>query len=75
VYVDDAAREYLVPLADMRPAGGRELGRVVAEHVRSVMFVIDTTNTQPGRNGRLWIGAPVLAKATGQRPSGADRQQ
>lgn len=75
VYVDDTARDYVVSLADMRPVAGSGLGRVVAENVRSVMFVIDTTNTQPGRNGRLWIGSPVLAKGTGQTPSGANRQQ
>jgi hypothetical protein len=25
--------------------------------IRSIMFVVDTTNTLPGSSGRLWLGA------------------
>lgn len=62
IFVDETKREYVVPLRDMRSIERGTLGGIPIEDVRSVMFVIDTTNTAPGRNGRLWVGSPALVR-------------
>jgi hypothetical protein len=40
---------------DLTPVGGTRTFRPVLEEVRSVIFVVDTTNTKPGSSGRVWM--------------------
>ncbi len=63
VYVDasDAART--VRFADMRPVGTTHSQTPPTGDIRSVMFVVDTTNSRPGSSGRLWLGEVRLVKA------------
>jgi hypothetical protein len=41
--------------------GKREESRPpVLADIRSVLFVVDTTNTRPGTSARIWIRKPAL---------------
>lgn len=62
VYVDTDERSYALPFDDMRGVGETRDARPRREAVRAVMFVVDTTNNQPGASGRLWIGRLRLAR-------------
>jgi hypothetical protein len=55
VYFDEAVREITVFFADMTPAGLTTESRPVLADVRSLMFVVDGTNTKPGTAGQFWI--------------------
>ena len=38
------------------PVGSGDAGRVpTSAAIRSLLFVVDTTNTKPGVSGRIWI--------------------
>ena len=45
-----------VRFADMIPVGHTHQDRPPKADVRTIMFVVDTTNTKPGATGRLWLG-------------------
>lgn len=55
VFVDEAVREIAVRLDDMRPVGPTIPSTPALDRVDTVLFVVDTTNTAIGTNGRLWI--------------------
>lgn len=61
VYVDKDERPRFVRFADMVPVGTTHERRPPRADVRTVMFVVDTTNSKPGASGHLWIGEPRLA--------------
>lgn len=61
VFVDANDRERRVRFGDMTPVGRTHAARPPVLDVRTVMFVVDTTNTKPGSSGRLWIGNVRLA--------------
>jgi hypothetical protein len=55
VYVDTFDRERTVFFDDFRPIGSARTLEPVLADVRSILFVIDTTNAKPGASGRFWI--------------------
>jgi hypothetical protein len=62
VYIDTLNRERTVFFDDMRPAERGIADKPALADVRSLMFVLDTTNTKPGTSGRIWIADPSLQK-------------
>ena len=44
----------------MLPAGPTATIKPPLADVRSLLFVVDTTNTKPGTSGLIWITDPVL---------------
>lgn len=62
VYVSASPEDRTVYFDDCRPVGVTHSEQPPLADVRSVMFVIDTTNTRPGATGRLWISALALQR-------------
>jgi hypothetical protein len=62
VYVDTFNRERTVLFDDLLPAGTTATDKPPLADVRSLLLVVDTTNTKPGASGRIWITAPLLQK-------------
>lgn len=62
IYVDGTDREHTVFFSDLVPVGGTELYKAPLADIRSLLFVIDTTNTKPGASGRVWIRSAALQK-------------
>jgi hypothetical protein len=62
VYVEAFNREQTVLFDDLRPAGPTASDKPLLADVRSLLFVVDTTNTKPGASGRIWITGPALQK-------------
>src|SRR5215467_1279211 len=60
VYVEAFNREGTVLFDDMLPAGPTATVKPPLTDVRSLLFVVDTTNTKPGTSGLIWITDPVL---------------
>ena len=60
VFVDTTEQTRLVRFAEMTPVGRTSEARPPRPGVRTIMFVVDTTNTSTGSSGRLWLGAPRL---------------
>ena len=67
IYVDRTEQSRFVRFADMVPVGATHESRPPRADVRTIMFVVDTTNSKPGVSGHLWIGQPRLANAAPQR--------
>jgi hypothetical protein len=60
VYVDTLNQERTVDLDDLTPAGLTDTDKPPLAEIRSILFVVDSTNTKPGTSGRVWIASPVL---------------
>jgi hypothetical protein len=63
IYVDRTAQERTVTFADLRPVSVTHVQRPARDAMRSVMFVVDTTNTRPGTSGQIWIKAAALVRS------------
>lgn len=63
VYLDATESERTVRFSDMHPVGTTHSPTPPAGAIRSIMFVVDTTNSLPGSSGRLWLGAARLVRA------------
>lgn len=61
VYLDVSAQERAVRFSELTGVGAAD--RPAGEAVRSVMFVVDTTNTRPGTSGRIWIRSAGLLRS------------
>jgi hypothetical protein len=55
LYVDTTSRDRTVMFSDVRPVGVTHAARPMSTDFRSILFVVDTTNTKPGSSGRIWI--------------------
>jgi hypothetical protein len=55
IYIDDVDRERYVLFNDMTPMGKTSTATVPYGAVRSIMFIVDTTNSKPGASGRVWL--------------------
>ena len=62
VYVEATNRERRVYFDDLTPTGATDSRKPPLEQVRSILFVIDTTNTRPGSSGRVWIKTAALER-------------
>jgi hypothetical protein len=62
VYIDPSDQERTVFFNDMMPLGETRTVKPPLGSVRSLLFVIDTTNTKPGTSGRIWIRRAALQR-------------
>lgn len=62
VYADVSAQERTIYFDDLTPVGVTHTPLPVLEGIRTILFVIDATNTRLGDSGRLWIGTAALGK-------------
>jgi hypothetical protein len=62
VYVDASDQERTVFFDDMTPMGQTRTSKAEPSSVRSLLLVVDTTNTKPGTSGRVWMKRAVLEK-------------
>jgi hypothetical protein len=63
IYVDRTAQERTVDFADLQPVGVTHARSPARDALRSIMLVVDTTNTHPGTSGRISIRAAELTKS------------
>jgi hypothetical protein len=61
IYVATENEDRSIDVADMTPVGTTSTGRPVPSTIRSVLFVVDTTNTRAGASGRVWLRSAALA--------------
>ena len=62
VYVEPKDRDRMVRFDEMTPVGATGSTHPSLTDVRSLMFVIDTTNTKPGSSGRVWLSSVRLER-------------
>lgn len=62
VYLDTVDQERTIYFGDLTPVGGTRTWRPAVGSVRSILFVVDTTNTKPGTSGRVWIKSAALER-------------
>jgi hypothetical protein len=55
VVLGEEPREVSIAFDDLRPRGGTTRRDPALADVDSVLFVVDTVNTENGRNGQIWI--------------------
>jgi hypothetical protein len=55
VYVDRFDQDRTVYFDEFTPVGLTETYSPPLTTIRSILFVVDTTNTKPGESGRIWI--------------------
>jgi len=61
IYVATENEQRSIEFTDLTPVGATATARPVLSTIRSVLFVVDTTNTKPGASGRLWLRSAALA--------------
>ena len=62
VYVDASAHDRTIFFDDLTPVGRTHTFAPVLGAIRTILFVIDATNTKPGDSGRVWIWKAALQK-------------
>jgi hypothetical protein len=62
IYVSPADEERTVFFDDFMPLGNTHTFKAPLADIRSILFVIDATNTRPGDSGRMWIKRAELAR-------------
>ncbi|HEX7138525.1 MAG TPA: hypothetical protein VF219_11785 [Vicinamibacterales bacterium] len=62
VYAEPLAQERTVRFDDLRPVGSRDARTIPTRDLRSIMFVVDTTNTRTGTSGRIWLSDVALVR-------------
>ena len=60
IYVDTVQREHTIAFDDMVPVGRTSSLKPDPAAARSLLFVIDATNTKPGDSGRIWLRTATL---------------
>jgi len=62
VYVDTFDQARTIYFDDVAPVGQTHTVAPPLDSIRSLLFVIDTTNSKPGVSGRIWIGKAALQR-------------
>jgi hypothetical protein len=62
IYVDGPRQGHSVLLDDFRAVGITHAVTPRNEDLRTVLFVVDTTNTKPGTSGTVWISDARVEK-------------
>ena len=62
VYVSTTAQEHTIAFDDLTPVGETHSVRPALDGIRSILFVVDATNTKLGDSGRIWIGQAALER-------------
>ena len=60
IYVDPTQQEHTIYFDDMMPVGRTDTFKPDLPNIRSILFVIDATNTKTGDSGRIWIRTAAL---------------
>jgi hypothetical protein len=60
VYLDPTPRRITLSIQEFDPADSATQQRPIVTNVRTVLFVVDTVNTAPGREGTVWISDVAL---------------
>src|SRR5207247_1492656 len=60
LYVDAVNQDRTVSFDDLMPASFAESDKPPLAEIRSILMVVDSTNTKPGTSGRIWITQPRL---------------
>jgi hypothetical protein len=62
VYVDTSGEPRAVSFNDVAPVGEARTIAPPLDGIRSLLFVVDTTNSKPGVSGRIWISRAALQR-------------
>jgi hypothetical protein len=62
IYVDTANQERTVYFDDFQPVGRTHSLTPAFSSIRSILLVVDATNTNPGDSGRIWITSAALQR-------------
>ena len=62
VYVDTTTRQHTVFFDDVTPVGRTHMVAPILGGIRTLLFVVDATNTKMGDSGRIWIGKADLER-------------
>jgi len=60
VYLDRTPRTIDLALSELEPVGPVTALRPIVARVHSVLFVVDTVNSAPGRAGSFWLSGVLL---------------
>jgi hypothetical protein len=60
VYVDMTARDHTLVFDDFTPVGETHALKPLLAGIRSILFVVDATNTKMGDSSRIWIRKAAL---------------
>ena len=62
IYLDTTDRDAVLSFDDFTPIGDVQTFRPPLADIRSLMFVVDTTNTKPGASGDVWLRHVALER-------------
>jgi hypothetical protein len=62
IYVDTTDQERTIYFNELMPVGETHTFKPVFASIRSILFVVDATNTKPGDSGRIWIKRAELQR-------------
>ena len=62
VYADASAQDRTIFFDDLRPVGETHTSAPAFGGIRTILFVVDATNTKMGDSGRVWIRKAALEK-------------
>jgi hypothetical protein len=62
VYVDTSTQDRTVFFDDLIPVGETHTAKPIAGGIRTILFVIDATNTKLGDSARIWIRKAALER-------------
>jgi hypothetical protein len=62
VYTDTTTQEHTLFFDDFTPVGKTHSVKPLVNAIRSILFVVDATNTKMGDSGRIWIRKAALEK-------------
>jgi hypothetical protein len=60
VYADMTSQDHTITFDDFTPEGKTYSVKPVLDGIRSILFVVDATNTRMGDSGRIWIRKAAL---------------
>ena len=60
IYVDTFNQPHTIFFDEFTLVGETDTYHAPLADVRTILFVVDTTNTKPGASGRVWIASPDL---------------
>jgi hypothetical protein len=64
IYMDSTPRTISLPIEAFTPVDKPSSMQPIAARLRSLLLVVDTVNSKPGRRGTIWLSAIGLAKPT-----------
>jgi hypothetical protein len=62
VYVDVSAQDRTIDFADLTPVGQTHTDTAILDGIRTILFVVDATNTKLGDSARIWLKNVALER-------------